>query len=86
MKQKKPGTDLRYKAMKVYIETGLVKSFKDIFKYIPKSVVRADFGFHHYRMKMFIDNPSSFQLKYINKLARYMGVETTALMDLIDGI
>jgi hypothetical protein len=76
--------DHRYKTIKIVMDAGQIKSFKDIFKIIPKSVVGKDMHMNNNRMQRLIDYPANFTMEEVNIMASLIGCEYTALRDLAE--
>jgi hypothetical protein len=51
-------SDSRYEIIRVLIEAGNIKSFAEIFRYIPKTVVYRDLGVNFNRFSRAIINPA----------------------------
>lgn len=76
--------DHRYKTIKIVMEAGQIKNFKDIFKIIPKSVVGKDMHTNNNRMQRLIDHPGEFTMDEINRIAELIGCEYIALRQLAE--
>lgn len=76
--------DTRYKTVKIVLEVGQIKNFKDIFKIIPKSIVGKDMHTNNSRMQRLIDNPGEFTYDEIAEIARLIGCEYITLRDLVE--
>jgi hypothetical protein len=76
--------DHRYKTVKIVMEAGQIKNFKDIFKVIPKSIVGKDMHTNNNRMQRLINNPGSFTYDEINQMADLIGCEYILLRDLVE--
>jgi predicted nucleotidyltransferase len=75
--------DHSYKTVKIVMEAGQIKNFKDIFKIIPKSVVGKDMHTNN-SMQRLINNPGSFTYDEINQMADLIGCEYILLRDLVE--
>lgn len=62
-------TDKRYSHARNAIETGEIKEFKDIFEYIPKSVVAEDLRTSVRRFTRFIDQPHKFECEEVYEMS-----------------
>lgn len=71
MEQKDP----RYLAVKYLLKKGEIKTFKDIFKHIPKTVVAGDMHTNNARMTRLINNPENFTLDELQTLADLIGYD-----------
>ena len=60
--------DPRYTTIKVLIEAGHIMSFREIFVFIPKTVVYRDLGVNFNRFDSAIANPSKFRIKELMRL------------------
>lgn len=61
--------DPRYITVKFFLKKGHITTFRDIFKYIPYTVVANDLHTNNNRMKRLIEDPGLFHLYEIYKLA-----------------
>ena len=75
--------DRRYAVVKNLIDTGYIKSFGDIFNVIPKSVIARDLGMNNLRFSKLMKNVDLFLLRDLFRLATFLEVEETVLMNLI---
>jgi hypothetical protein len=75
--------DHRYTAVKVLIESGHIKIFKQIFDYIPVSVVSNSYGSNYTRFVRLIRNPSQFKLKDLVILASLFDVDSMKMIELV---
>jgi len=55
--------DARYSTIKILIESGHIKSIRDIFQFIPKTTVYKDFGINFNRFDRGINNPAIFRME-----------------------
>jgi hypothetical protein len=74
--------EIRYKAVKVLIEGGHIKAWKDIFENIPPSVVAAELGFNNIRMKKIVGDPSDLRIKDLKYLAKIFDCDESTLFSL----
>lgn len=65
------------------IESGYIKTFKQIFEYIPISVVAIDYGSNYVRFKRQIAKPDSFKLRDINILASLFEMDNLKMIELV---
>jgi len=75
--------DLRYDLIAPMISAGRIKHFRDVFNYIPKTVVAHDLGINNVRFNKLMDNVEGFLLRDLFRLAAFMEVEPSVLMGLI---
>ncbi len=71
--------DLRYKAVKHLIDAKAIKTFKDIFAYIPKTVVAKALRKNNTRMGEMIDIPKQFTLEEVVKMAELFETDVLVL-------
>lgn len=77
--------DERYKMVRIVMEsTEGFKSFKEIFKLLPKSVVAKDMHMNNNRMQNLIDNPGDFTFNEIQEMAGLIGCKYDQLRDLVE--
>jgi len=74
--------DFRYTTIKVLIESGHIKCIRDIFQYIPKTVVYRDLGINFNRFDRAIRDPSIFRLAELRELAEMFRVDAKKLIDM----
>jgi hypothetical protein len=74
----------RYTTVKYLLIDGRIKSFRDIFDEIPKSVVARDLGINNVRFSKMLDNVELFLFKDVYRFAEKIEVEGKILIDLID--
>jgi hypothetical protein len=74
--------DRRYTIVKNEILGGHVKTFREIFDIIPKTVVTKDMKIHNIRFNMLIDNVSRFELDELYRLAALLDLEEKVILDL----
>lgn len=75
--------DPRYKVIKIMLAAGAIKSFKEIFTHLPKSVVAKDLRTNNNRMTKLIDEPADFTFKEIDKIAGMIGCDSRVLHELV---
>ena len=77
--------DHRYNVVKLILESGkMIKTFSDIFKFIPKSTVAKSMHMNNNRMQSLIDSPGDFTFNEIKEIADLFGCEYTLLRDLVE--
>jgi hypothetical protein len=75
--------DRRYITVKNLISAGYIKTFREIFDTVPKSVIAADLGFNNDRINNLMANVDRFIVKDLFKLASLIEVEEIEIMKLI---
>ena len=75
--------DDRYNLIKPMIESDRVRTFGDIFKYIPKTVVAKDLGMNVSRFSDLIKNLDKFRLEDLFHLAELCGLDPRDLFGLV---
>ena len=75
--------DKRYHALKLYIESGAIKSFTEIFDIVPKSKIAKDTGISFVRLTKKINHPEKFTVKDIVIIAQLIEVESIKIYKLI---
>jgi plasmid maintenance system antidote protein VapI len=75
--------DPRYTTVKVLIEAGGIKTFKEIFHLIPKTNIAGELRTNNSRMTNLIKAPLGLTLKEIDKLAAVFGCTPDKLIELI---
>jgi hypothetical protein len=75
--------DARYDIVKMMIAAGKIKSFSDIFIYIPKTTVYKDLGINFNRFCRAISDPSLFKGKELLTLAELFGIEANVFLEFI---
>lgn len=74
--------DPRYDAVRVLIETGHIKSFPDIFHYIPRTTVYKDLGVNFNRFSKAIYDPSMFRMEELKEIAELFGIDPKKMIDM----
>jgi hypothetical protein len=74
--------DPRYGTIKVLIESGHIKSIKEIFQFIPKTTVYKDLGVNFNRFDRAIYDPSIFRMQELVILAELFQVDAKKLIDM----
>jgi hypothetical protein len=76
------GEDQRYSTISVLIQSGHIKSFRDIFDYIPKTIVYKDLGVNFNRFSRATIDPSDLTLNELRTLAEFFGVDPKKIIDM----
>lgn len=79
---KKVIVDTRYSTIKVLIESGHIKSFRQIFDFIPKTVVYKDLAVNFNRFSRAILDPSAFTIKELMALAEMFDIDAKKTIDM----
>lgn len=74
--------DERYQTVKLFWDAGRIKTFEDIFRKIPKTVVGEDLGMKATQMTTFMNNPVDFKMVKLLQLARLIEVDYLPLVEL----
>lgn len=79
--------DPRYKVVKILLKTGHIKTFSEIYKYIPKTVIRNVIGTSGTRMDALVEDPGGYRVNELFKIAGLIGYDPFkfALMALEEG-
>lgn len=64
------------------IEGGNVSQFKDIFEYIPRSVIAAYMGTNYKRMAKLVEHTGKISLDELHKLSDYFEVDNWIMIEL----
>jgi hypothetical protein len=72
--------DPRYLAARFLLEKGEIKSFADIFTYVPYTVVAGDLRTNNNRMKRMIADPGQFHYEEIIQLSELLDYDCKKLM------
>lgn len=75
--------DHRYGVVKDYIEQGKIAEFREIFLYLPKTVLIKDWGSNNYRVTRFIDHPQQLSIEEIYELAALIKVDPALMISLV---
>jgi hypothetical protein len=75
--------DPRYKVVNIMIKHGAIKSFKEIFVHLPKSVVAKDLHMNNNRMTRLIEEPGGFTFTDIATIAKMAGIDFMTLAGMI---
>ena len=76
------GKDWRYDLIKPMVGDGKIKSFNDIFKYIPKTVVATDLGKKVDRFNALMNKVEGFTIDELFKIARNCKLEESKILEL----
>jgi hypothetical protein len=72
--------DPRYDTVKALLQQGEIKTFSEIFDWIPKSVVRQDLSTSNKRITKLSLNPGGFKLQDIYQIAILIGYDPKKLL------
>lgn len=75
--------DQRYNLIKPMIEHDRIEDLKDIFKYIPKTVVAKDLGINNNRFSDLLKTPKNLRVYDLVRLADLCGITLRQIFDLI---
>jgi hypothetical protein len=75
--------DPRYEIVKTMIDNNYIKSFKEIFSLIPKTIIAVQMRTNNNRMSRLIKHPLQLALWEVDKLASLFGCTPTRLIELI---
>jgi hypothetical protein len=75
--------DKRYTTVKNLISGGYIKTFREIFDTIPKSVVARDLGINNVRFSSLLNNIQKFIVKDLFRIAELLEVDEKAVLDLL---
>ncbi len=75
---------LRITAVKNLLESGEFESIKDVFIYIPRSVVAENIRVNNTRFKRMIDNVARFRFEELQRIAKFLGVDAQIIIDLVN--
>lgn len=71
--------DQRYQTIRGLLLAGEIKTFTEIFEWIPHTVLAKEYGTNNARMKKMVADPSLWQLAEIYKLAELIGYDKKKL-------
>ncbi|MBN8852203.1 MAG: hypothetical protein BGO55_00480 [Sphingobacteriales bacterium 50-39] len=77
------GTDPRYKDVEFFLKSGRIKTFLDIFRTIPRTVVATDLGMKTDRFADALNDESVFSLWHYRLMAKWMQIEIEEFMALV---
>jgi len=75
--------DRRYITVKNLIAAGYIKTFREIFETIPKTVVASDLGMNNIRFSSLIDNVERFKFRDIFHIASLFETDELVFLNLI---
>ena len=75
--------DKRYTTVKNLINSGFIKTFREIFDTIPKSIVYSDLGMNNARFKNLMFNVEEFVLNDIFRIAELIEVDREIMLNLV---
>jgi hypothetical protein len=76
--------DHRYEIIPALYETGHIKSFNDIFKYIPKTVVANDMGKKVDRFTTLMNKVGGFTVDEVMRIGHFCGLNVSEMLALIE--
>jgi len=76
--------DERYELVKPMLIIGKIKSFRDIFKFVPKTIVAADLGTKVDRFTKLMKRIEKFTLEDIFTIARYCELSVHEILTLVE--
>ena len=74
--------DARFEIVAIMYRAGKIKSFRDLFKYIPKTVVTVAMGKRATAMNAIIKDPKRLTLKDIVKLSKLYEISPASIFEL----
>lgn len=75
--------DARYTTVKNLIVAGYIKSFREMFPTIPKSVVARDLGMNNGRFTRLMNDVKKFSFEEIYRLSGFLQIEETTMLMLV---
>jgi hypothetical protein len=75
--------DKRYGAVQSLIEAKIIQRFRDIFEYIPKTIVARDLKLNYRSFVSKINSPDRFTVKDITRMADLIEVAYVQLFEII---
>jgi hypothetical protein len=79
------GSDPRYLTIKPMFEQGKIQSLRDIFIFVPKSVLIKDMGKNGDRFNSFLNHLETFPLKDLFLIGHYCNLSRTDMLKLMIG-
>jgi plasmid maintenance system antidote protein VapI len=76
--------DERYMGVKQLIESGHITEFKQIFTYLPKTVLAGDLGTNNNRMTRLINNVHEFTLEELDRISQLIDVSYDSINLLVN--
>lgn len=75
--------DHRYKVVKLLIEGGEIKSFQQIFNFIPKRVVYESLGLNYAKFQRLYQHPDLFTMRELVALAGHIECDPFKLFEMV---
>ena len=75
--------DKRYKAVKHLIEIGQILKFREVFDFIPTSIVYKHVGVNYFRFKNMITKPKLLTIEELYIMASFFEVEIKQLLAIV---
>jgi hypothetical protein len=75
--------DRRYELIVPMATAGRIHQFRDLFHFIPKTIVARDLGINNVRFSRLIDDVEDFTLKDLLRLSALMEMEPASLLRLV---
>jgi hypothetical protein len=75
--------DFRFSTIKVLIEKEHIKTFNDIYNYIPKSNLARELNMNTDRMTQLMEHPEKFTLEKLVKIAGVLDVDFKTILELV---
>ncbi len=76
--------DERYKIIRALHTAGMIKSFKDIFSYIPKTVVATDLGKKVDRFNVLINRVDKFTIEELYTIGMFCDLSLSEMLKLAE--
>lgn len=76
--------DDRYDVVKTMFDAGRIALFKDIFKYIPKTVIANDLGKKVDRFNKLMSKPDQFTLEEVYTIGSFCGLAERQIYELVE--
>lgn len=73
----------KYTTAKNLIAAGYIKSFREIFDTLPKSVLARDLGMNNIRFSRLMNNVDHFSLEELFRIADHLEVDDRIIFDLV---
>jgi hypothetical protein len=75
--------DRRYTIVKNLITAGYIKTFREVFETLPKSIMARDLGMNNTRFTNLMNNVDGFFLRDIIRMAVLLEISETTMYELI---
>lgn len=75
--------DDRYTAVQSVYKDGKIQKFRDIFKYLPKSVLARDLNLNYRSFVSKVNAPGRFTVSDIARMEEFIGISGSQLFDII---